>query len=103
MVKETTTMTVKEMFDAADGEYLKFDRIESPKHGRPDICAFLMLHRIFPGTTDMVSGARHDGICLAPSLYDAAEVAGLTPEIVVDLCRCGVLYNEEYDCFEMLT
>jgi len=94
-------MTVKEMFDAADGEYLKFDRIESPKHERPDICAFLMLHEVFPGTSDMVSDAQHDIICLAPDLSEAEGL--LTSGLVVDLCRCGVLYNEEYDCFEMLT
>jgi len=92
-------MTVKEMFDAADNEFLKFDRIKNPRHPRPDICAFLMLHELVPGTKDMVTGARHDEISLSVTAY---ELEGcLTPEIAVDLHRCGVRYSEEWDCLAM--
>jgi hypothetical protein len=99
-------MTLKEMFDAADDEFLKFDRIENPRHPAPDICAFLMLHDLAPTlnrgdgkVADMVACAEHDEIYLATDCKKLAEVA--TPEIVRDLHRCGVRYNSEYNSLAM--
>ena len=90
-------MTVEELCELFDedelrDEYLKFEDIENPRHPRPDLCAFLMLHELVPGTSDMVSDAQHDEIFLDVSLRDLAPV--ITKEQVRDLIRCGVRTDE---------
>lgn len=99
-------MTLAEMFEAASDEFLKFDRIENPKHPAPDLCAFLMLHELAPTrnvgngeVADMISAAEHDEFYLSTDCDKLAEVA--TPEIIRDLHRCGVRYDEDYDCLCM--
>lgn len=96
-------MTLQEMFEAADDEFLRFERIENPRHPAPDICAFLMLHDLAPAhnrgdgkVTDMVAAAVHDEIYLATDIEKLAEVA--TPEIVRDLHRCGVRLGDDGLC-----
>jgi hypothetical protein len=91
-----------ELFEAATDEFLKFERIENPRHPAPDICAFLMLHDLAPAIgrgsgkpVDIVAAAEHDEIYLATDCEALAKVA--TPEIVRDLHRCGVRYSTEYD------
>lgn len=91
-------MTVEELtdlFEAEDSIYLKFEDIENPRHPRPDICAFLMLHDILggEGTSDMVSAAEHDQIFLDGSLEALAPV--ITEDQVKDLIRCGV-HTDDY-------
>lgn len=76
-------------------EFLEFDRIENPKHPRPDICAFLMLHDLLGGTGDMVCSASHDEIWLDVNVEKLAKKA--TPEFIRDLSRCGVWYDSEID------
>lgn len=84
---------MKELFDADDGEYLEFQHIINPRHKRPDLCAFLMLDELVPGTANMVAGAAHDEIYLEVDLE--ALAAAVTPEIIIDLRRCGVRYSGE--------
>jgi hypothetical protein len=85
---------LREMFEAVSDEFLKFERIENPRHPAPDICAFLMLHDLAPSKGDIVTSAEHDEIYLATDCDKLAEVA--TPEIVRDLHRCGVRWGD-YD------
>jgi len=99
-------MTLAEMFEAENEEFLKFERIDNPKHITPDICAFLMLSEMAPAIgrgsgrpVDIVSAAEHDEIFLATDCQQLATVA--TIEFVRDLVRCGVRYSEEYDCLCM--
>ena len=79
-------MTVKEMFDKHDDEFLKFERIPAyaRKHPRPDLCGMLYLHDRFGGTGDAVVAAEHDEVWLA---WDAD---GLDEEDVIYLSRCGI-------------
>lgn len=86
-------------FDAAEDEYIKFDRIEKPRHARPDLAAFLLLAELVPGTDDMVAAAEHDEIYLKTDCEALAEV--ITQEQVIELARCGVRYDSEYDCLAM--
>ncbi len=73
-----------------DSEYIKFDRIEHPRSKRPDLCAFMMLDAICPGTRDILGSAHHDEIFLSLELDDLAP--RLTKETIVDLLRCGVRF-----------
>lgn len=87
-----TTEELEAMFERhSEEERLKFDRVENPRHPRPDLCAFMMLHDLVPAKRDMVCSAEHDEIFLDVDPEDLARVA--TDDIVRDLVRCGVRYN----------
>jgi hypothetical protein len=81
-----------ELFEKNDDEYLKFEKIENPLHKRPDLCAFLRLDQLVPGTHDMVSAAEHDEIYLEVDLEKLAEVA--TADDVIYLQRCGIRLDD---------
>lgn len=89
-------MTLEDLgacFEKHSDEYIRFERIESPRHPRPDLCAFLMLHDLVPQSGDMVCAAEHDEIWLG--VDEAALVAVATDDIVRDLVRCGVRYGSD--------
>lgn len=87
-------MTIEELeeaFETHNEEHCKFERVENPRHPRPDLCAFLMLHDLVLGTQDMVAGASHDEIWLRTDCDALAAV--VTDEQVRDLTRCGVRFS----------
>jgi hypothetical protein len=98
---------VKTTFEKHDDEYLQFDKVESPRHPRADVCAFLMLHDLAPrdpfkGKTkvrDMVSCAEHDEIWLDTDIDVLAQNA--TEADIVTLARCGVRYDASVDRLAM--
>lgn len=93
-------MTYEELeacFEKHADEYLRFERVDNPRHQRPDLCAFMMLHDLVPSARDMVSAASHDEIWLDVSPEDLAPV--VTDDIVCALVRCGVRWND--GCFAM--
>jgi hypothetical protein len=65
-----------------------FEAIENKPSARRDLCVFLLLDRLCPGTHNIVTDARYDGICLAASLDALAEV--ITEEDIRLLDACGV-------------
>lgn len=88
-----------ERFEKYEDDFLKFERIESPSHPRPDMCAFLRLHELCPGTKDMVDGARHDEIWLS---VDPEELQGkASDDDILLLTRCGVRYDDDADSLAM--
>ncbi len=93
-------MDLSEMFDKYhDDEFLEFERIEKPLHRRLDMCAFLILDSLIPGDGDIVGNASHDEIFLDVDIEELAKV--ITEEQVRDLIRCGVVFNNLYDCLSM--
>lgn len=96
---EISMIDLKAAFDAADGEYLKFNRIENPPHQRPDIAAFIRLHELCPRPRDMVCAAEHDQIFLDISPDELATVA--TQEDITFLHRCGVRLDTSTDSLAM--
>lgn len=88
-------------FDAAHAEYLKFDRIEKPRHARRDLSAFLLLAELVPGTKPIVACAEHDEFHLETDCDALARAA--SQEQIVELVRCGVRYSGEYDCLSMFS
>lgn len=91
---------IREAFERYDDDFLKFERIAHPRASRPDLCAFLLLHDLVPGTRDIVSDAAHDEIFLSTDVEKLAEVA--TDEDLLTLHRCGVRWSE-HDCLAMFT
>lgn len=88
-------LNLKEAFDACDGDYIKFERIESKPSQSPDLCAFLLLDKLVPGASDIVAAAEHDEIYLGVDCEKLAAVA--TQDDIVYLARCGVRYEEDFD------
>ncbi len=82
-------------FEAVNEEYLKFERIplEERPSSRSDLCAFLKIDTLVPGTEDIVSCAVHDMFYLGVDL--AALAAVVTEADIVYLVRCGVSCNGE--------
>ena len=90
---------LKAMFEKMDDEFLKFDRIVNPPHPRPDLCAFLMLHKLTEGTKestrDMVGAAEYEQIWLSVDMDMLAARA--TIDDIRDLSRCGVRYDDNIE------
>lgn len=92
-------MGIHQFFDDHKDEFLKFDRVTDKTSQRPDIHAFRLLDRLVPGNGYMVSAAEHDEIYLA--VYVEALVAAATERQLIELHRCGVRYDSEFDSFCM--
>lgn len=91
---------VKAMFAKHAGEYLEFDRVKVRPYGnRADLHAFVLLAQLDPSTEDMVSSAEHDQIWLGVDYEAVGDVA--TEEQIIELIRCGVRFDDEYDCLHM--
>ena len=80
------------LFEKANDEYIKFDKVSNKLSNRPDLHAFLLLDRLFPGETDMVCCAEHDKIWLDVS---SENIEKLSEDEIVELVRCGVMYEDE--------
>lgn len=93
---------VEEIFERYSDEYRKFDRVANKQHSRPDICAFLLLADLTNSGKDanIVSCAEHDLIVL--SVVPDDFHGGVTEGDLIDLVRCGVIYNATDDSFKML-
>ncbi len=88
-------------FEKHDGEYGEFEKIKNKKSQRPDVHAFLLLDELVPvkGNKDMVRDAEHDKIWLDTDVAKLVKVA--TDEQLIELRRCGVLYDNGYDALFM--
>lgn len=86
-------------FEAANDEYIRFERIENPRCKRPDLHAFLLLNELVPGEGDIISASEHDEFYLDVDCDELAKVA--TQDHIIELSRCGVRYSREYDCLCM--
>ena len=95
-------MTLEEMtalFQKHSDEYLKFENVLLRLSLVPDLCAFLILESIAHTATHIVVCAEHDEIWLS---HDPEIVAAnATEEQLIDLLRCGVLWDASTDSFRM--
>lgn len=93
-------MDFRELFEKHNGDYGKFELVENKLSSRPDLHAFLLLDSLVPNAgCDMISASEHDKFFLDVDCKDLQKVA--TEQNVIDLVRCGVMYNGEYDCLSM--
>jgi hypothetical protein len=84
---------LEELFDKHDDEYLNFKRVQPKLSSRPDIHAFIILDKLLPAKSDIISAAEHDEIFLDVDPEELAKVA--TEEQIVELIRCGVRYDSD--------
>ena len=94
-----TTKQLVKLFEKYHDDFLKFEDFKNPYCKRPDLCAFLLLDKLVPGESDIVSAAEHDEIYLDVDMKALAKAA--TEEDIQGLVRCGVRYSDEYDCLVM--
>ena len=90
---------LESFYEEHEDEFLRFDRVARKLSNRPDLHAFLLLDKLVPGNSDIVSGAGHDEIYLDTSPDSLLAVA--TEDELIELHRCGVLYGGEYDSLYM--
>ena len=92
-------MEIIERFDLVHDDYCKFELVENKKSNRKDLHAFILLDSLF-GTNDrdIVAAASHDVIYLETSSEDFEK---LTDGQILELTRCGVMYDSENDCLSM--
>lgn len=86
-----TTEELAALFDKHSDEYLEFDRVPIKRSQRPDLHAMLVIDDLCPGDKDIISAAEHDEFWLSVSVEEFAAVA--TEDIVIELTRCGLRYD----------
>jgi hypothetical protein len=90
---------IEERWELVGGrEFLGFEKVQNKRSNRPDLHAFLLLDRLFPGKKDIVSAAEHDKIYLD---IEGDQIAILSDDEIIELSRCGVMYDGENDCLCM--
>jgi len=89
---------INERFEDVNDEHGEFDKIKNKRSNRPDLHAFLLLDELFPGADDIISSSQHDEFYLDIS---AEDIEKLTDEQILELTRCGVMYNDESECLSM--
>lgn len=89
-------------YSEGDGfnEFLEFDRVENKVSQCHDLHAFILFEKLGVCRYDeIVSAAEHDIIHLSVDTDKFAEVA--TPELILELSRCGIMYDDIEDVFTM--
>jgi len=97
-----TTDELYSRFHDTQGEYTKCQNVTGEILAkRRDLHACLLLDRLVPSEGRIVGDAQHDVIFLETSLHDLALAA--TEEDILNLIRCGVRLDTEFDCLTMFT
>lgn len=91
-------MDIKTLFKQYEDEYLKFNKVKIKLSERPDLHAFLFLDKLFPGERDIIRATGHDQIWLD---IDDEQIETLTKNQILELLRCGVLYDEDEESLYM--
>ena len=88
---------IQDKFEAVNDDYLKFERIENKRSSRPDVHAFILLDELFPSERemDLISCAKHDIYYLD---IEEERLSKLTDDQILELVRCGISYDDEFDC-----
>ena len=94
---------LKATFDKYDDEYIQFQNVANKRSRRPDMHAFIVLDELLPGDGkgDLISAAEHDQFFLDIEPEALARVA--TDELILDLVRCGVSFDEENESLFLFT
>lgn len=91
----------KRICEEHESEFLRFRNVKNKRSNRSDLNAFILLDEILPQSDlDIVRGAEHD-IIYVDGTPEQLEL--VDEELLLDLYRCGVRYDSEYDCLAMFT
>ena len=89
-----------EIWNLHDDEYHNFGKIENKICESSDLSAFMLLHKFMINKdADIITASEHDEIFL--STLDDLDLEKIIEDDIVYLIRCGVRYDEDYDCLAM--
>lgn len=91
----------EDLYEKHNEEFLRFERVETKFSQRPDLHAFILLDKIIPDDSDIISASEHDEIYLSVSPEELLKEA--TEEQLIELIRCGVRYDSQTDSLSMFT
>ncbi len=96
-----TLERLTELFDEHNDEYMSFDNVHETERlsDRRDMHAMILLDTLLPGDGHIISASEHDVIYLGVGLEELVEV--ISEEQIIQLIRCGVLFDEHRECFTM--
>lgn len=86
---------LENFLDDHENSYLQFHEVRIKKSSRPDLHAFLILNELFPDEKNILFAAEHDEVRLNVNMDEFCKRT--TKEIVLDLHRCGILYDKLND------
>lgn len=97
-----TTQEMADLFEKQNKEYLQFANVIVRFCNRPDLHAMILLNEI---ADDDCS----DIVCRAPDTYNEFAfrldvdniAANITEEQIIDLIRCGVMYDKQHNILTM--
>lgn len=89
---------ISDRFELVNDEYSEFESVQNKKSSRRGIHAFILLNELFPSSGDIVCAASHDVIYLDNC---GKTLDTLTDDQILELTRCGVMYDSENDSLSM--
>jgi len=91
---------IEKIFEKHFDEFLKFERVKNKKSNCPDLHGMILLEKLFPSEKayDMICSGEHDRVWLK---ICEDQLDDLTDENVIELSRCGISYDEEFDSLTM--
>lgn len=90
---------LKRIMSENSDDHSNFELVKIKKSERNDLHAFLLLDSLIPSNRSIISASEHDEIYLDIDLDELSKV--ITEEQVIELVRCGVRYDSDYDCLSM--
>ncbi len=93
-------MTINDIFKSYDeSDFLQFDKVENKRSSRRDLHALMLLDDLFgDDEVDIIESSDWDIVYLS---ITQDQIETLTPTIIQELVRCGVLYNEHAQALYM--
>lgn len=89
-----------EIWNLHDEEYHDFKSVKNPPCESSDLSAFMLIHKfMISKEADVITSAEHDEIYL-PSIDDL-DLEKITEDDIISLIRCGVRYDQNYECLSM--
>lgn len=86
-------------------EFLKIENLPKEKLycSRIDLNGLILLDKLLPNynTKSIIAASEHDIIYLEGDLEELIKTT--SKEDIINLSRCGIFYDKEYDCLAMFT
>lgn len=98
-IAKSPMINLQATFEKFNNDFGEFNRVDQSVTGRQDLFVFLLLDKLMPGQSDIISWTGHDEIGFSADCDMLAQLA--TEDEILTLVRCGVTYNEEHHCLSM--
>lgn len=94
-------MVFKDMFEKYNDQFTNFENVLDKFSNCPDVHAFILLDKLVPTECHktIISASKNGIIYIAIDIQKMQEV--ISESQVIDLIRCGVMYDSDFDCLSM--